>query len=76
MLGNKLIAYSKKKWKRMDFSKQYLYRVYKLRTLRSALGDKYLPFSLSRSSCKGKSYLSFIYYKKNDFSKKYHIENI
>jgi hypothetical protein len=30
-----------------------LCKMYKLRTLRSASGERYLPFSLSRSSCNG-----------------------
>ncbi len=37
-----------------------LCKVYKLRTLRSASGERYLPFSLSRSSCSGNSYRSLI----------------
>lgn len=35
--------------------------MYRFLTLPSASGDKYLRFSLSRSSCRGNSYLSFIY---------------
>ncbi len=37
-----------------------LCKMYKLRTLRSASGERYLPFSLSRSSCNGNWYRSLI----------------
>ena len=37
-----------------------LWRVYKLRTLLSASGERYLPLSLSKSSWSGNSYRSFI----------------